>query len=161
MKRWINWAVWCYMWCRYVMFRFEFYEEFCVLVLSNTLRPKQNGWHFADDIFKCFFLNENLWITSQISLKFVPKGPINNIPSLVQIMAWRHPGGKPLSEPTMFSLPPHICNTRPWWVNMFCYFASLTSCLVAAAMHETQAWPALWLQISWHLIMLGNCQSNT
>ena len=52
-------------------------------------------------------------ISIKISLKFVPKGPINNIPSLVQIMAWRRPGGKPLSEPTMVSLLMHICVTRP------------------------------------------------
>ena len=45
----------------------------------NTLRPKENGRHFADDIF----LNENVWIPVKISLKFVPKGPINNIPALV------------------------------------------------------------------------------
>ena len=64
-----------------------------------TLRPRQNGRHFADDIFKCIFLNENVSIAIKISLKFVPKGPINNIPSLVQIMAWRRPGDKPLSEP--------------------------------------------------------------
>ena len=38
------------------------------------------------------------------SLKFVPKGPINNIPALVQIMAWRRPGDKPLSEPMSLSL---------------------------------------------------------
>ena len=37
----------------------------------------------------------------KISLKFAPKGPINNILSLVQIMAWCRPGDKPLSEPTM------------------------------------------------------------
>ena len=36
----------------------------------------------------------------RISLKFVPKGPINNIPALVQIMAWRRSGDKPLPEPT-------------------------------------------------------------
>ena len=56
---------------------------------------------FADDIFKCIFLNEKVWISIKISLKFVPKGPINNIPTLVQIMAWRRPGDKPLSEPKM------------------------------------------------------------
>ena len=67
----------------------------------NTLRPRQYGRHFADDIFKCIFLNENIWISIKISLKFVPKGPINNIPALVQIMAWRRPGDKPLSEPMM------------------------------------------------------------
>ena len=82
----------------------------------NTLRPRQNGRHFADDILKCIFLNENVWISIKISLKFVPKGPINNIPSLVQIMAWRRPGDKPLSEPMMVSLPTHICVTRLQWV---------------------------------------------
>ena len=83
----------------------------------NTLRPRQNGRHFADDIFNCIFLNENVWIPIRISLKFVPKGQINNIPALVQIIAWRRPGDKPLSEPMMVSLPTHICVTRPQWVN--------------------------------------------
>ena len=66
-----------------------------------TLRPRQNGRHFADDTFKRIFLNENVRISFQISLKLVPKGPINNIPALVQIMAWRRPGDKPLSKPMM------------------------------------------------------------
>ena len=83
----------------------------------NTLRPRQNGRHFADDIFKCIFLNENVWIPIKISLKFVPQGPINNIPALVQIMAWRRSGDKPLSEPMMVGLLTHICVTRPQWVN--------------------------------------------
>ena len=82
----------------------------------NTLRPRQNGRHFTDDIFKCIFLNENVWISIKISLKFVPKCPINNIPTLVQIMAWRRPGDKPLSEAMMVKLPTHICVTRPQWV---------------------------------------------
>ena len=51
--------------------------------IFNTLRPKQNGRHFADDVFKYIFLNENMWIPVKISLKYVPKGPINNIPALV------------------------------------------------------------------------------
>ena len=67
----------------------------------NTLRLRQNGRHFTDDIFKCIFLNENAWILISISLKFVPKGPINNIPALVQIMAWHQTGDKPLSETMM------------------------------------------------------------
>ena len=54
---------------------------------------------FPDDIFKCIFLKENVLISIKISLKFVPKGQINNIPALVSIMAWRRPGDKPLSEP--------------------------------------------------------------
>ena len=62
-------------------------------------------------------MNENVRISIEISLKFVPKGPINNIPALVQVMAcrlfkgpinnipalvqvvaWRQTGDKPLSE---------------------------------------------------------------
>ena len=82
----------------------------------NTFGPRQNGRHFADDIFKCIFVNENVWIPIKISLKVVPKGPINNIPVLVQILAWRLAGDKPLSEPIMVSLPTHICVTRPQWV---------------------------------------------
>ena len=83
----------------------------------NTLRPRQNGRHLPDDIFKNIFLNETVRISIKMSLKFVLKGPFNNIPALVQIMAWRRPGDKPLSEPMMDSLPTHICVTRPQWVN--------------------------------------------
>ena len=85
----------------------------------NTLRPRQNGRLFADDTFKCIFLNENNRISSEISLKFVPKGPINSIPALVEIMAWRRPGDKPLSEPMMVSLLTHIYVTRPQWVKQW------------------------------------------
>ena len=79
----------------------------------NTLRPRRDRRHFADDIFKCVLLNENERISLRISLKFVPKGSINNNPALVQIMAWRRSGDKPLSEPMMGSLLTHICVTRP------------------------------------------------
>ena len=89
-----------------------------LLLTVNTLRPRQNGRHFADDIFKCLFINENVWISIKISLKFVPRCPIDNIPALLQIMAWRRSGDKPLSEPMMVSLPTHICVTRPQWVNI-------------------------------------------
>ena len=84
----------------------------------NTLRPRQNGRHFADAIFKCIFVNEYVWIPIKNSLKFVPKGPINNMAALVQIMAWRRAGDKPLSEPMMVSLRTHICVTRPQWVKL-------------------------------------------
>ena len=85
----------------------------------NTLRQRQNGCHFADDIFKCIFLKENAWILIKISQKFVPQGPINNIQALVQIMAWRRPGDKPLSGPMMVRLPTHICVTQPQWENLY------------------------------------------
>ena len=87
----------------------------------NTLRPRQNGRRFANDTFKRIFLNENVRISITISLKFVPKGPNNNNPALVQIMAWRRPGDKPLSKPRMESLLTHICVTRPQWVKVLKY----------------------------------------
>ena len=87
-------------------------------LLLNTLRPRQNGRLFADDTFKRIFLNETNRISIKISLKFVPKGLINNIPALVLIMAWRRPGDKPLSEPMMVRSLTHICVTRPQWVKM-------------------------------------------
>ena len=49
----------------------------------NSSPPGQNGRHFADDILRCIFLNETFYILINISLKFVPKGPIDYKPALV------------------------------------------------------------------------------
>ena len=125
----------------------------------NTLRPRQNGRHFTDDTFKRIFLNDIVRIPIKISLKFVPKDPVINIPALVQIMAWRRPGDKPLSEPMMVSLLMHICVTQPQWVKigkqhpitgsrrwaMGCtlWIAWCTSCMLMAWFHALpgqQAW---------------------
>ena len=91
--------------------------HFVGLTDLNTLRPRQNGRHFANYNFTCIFVNKNVWIPIKMSLRYISKGPIHNIPTLVQIMAWRHPGDKPLSKPMMFSLLTHMCVTRPLWVN--------------------------------------------
>ena len=61
----------------------------------------------------------------KISLKFVPKGPLDNIWALAQIMARHLLGDKPLSEPMMISLLTHICITRPQWVNNICILMHL------------------------------------
>ena len=71
------------------------------LFFFNILWPKQNGYHFTDDILKCIFCKEDVRISIEIPLRFVPKSPIDNSPAVVQIMAWRRIGGKPLSEPMM------------------------------------------------------------
>ena len=82
----------------------------------NTLRLRQNGYYFADTTFKCIFAKVSVRILIEISLKFLPKGPIKNISALVQIMAWLRPGDKPLSEPMMVLSPMHKCITQPQWV---------------------------------------------
>ena len=91
------------------------------------------------------FVNENVRISIEFSVKFVPKGPINNIPALVQIIAWRRPGDKSLSEPVMVSLLTHICVTRPQWVNYLfmailvaglanlCYWKEFHGCILLVA----------------------------
>ena len=90
---------------------------FVLLWLINTLRPRQNGRHFPDDIFKSIFLNGNVWISIKIPMEFFARGPNINIPALVQIMAWRRPGDNPLSEPMTIILLRHICVTRSWLVD--------------------------------------------
>ena len=70
-------------------------------ILVNSSPSGQNGCHFADDSFRCIFVNEKFCILIKISLKFVPEGPIDNNSALVQIMAWRQIGDKSLSEPML------------------------------------------------------------
>ena len=110
----------------------------------NILWPSQNGHRFANDTFKRIFVNENVRISIKISLKFVPKGPFDNIPALVQIMAWRRSCDKPLSEPMMVGLLTHICVTRPQWVNgkvvqrwtLLKMWVSYASIMIKADLHD-------------------------
>ena len=67
----------------------------------NSSPPGQNGRHFTDNIFNYIFMNENIIILMQISLKFAPMGPIDNKSALVQVTAWHRPGDKPLYEPML------------------------------------------------------------
>ena len=103
---------------KYIYDSLQSYGDSIASTIINTLRPRQNGRHFTDDTFNRILWIKMFRILIKFSLMFVPKGPINNIPALVQIMAWRHPGDKPLSEPVMVSLLTHICVTRPQWVKL-------------------------------------------
>ena len=58
-------------------------------------------------------LNENVWIPIKTCTKVCSQSPINNIPAMVQIIAWCRPGDKSLSEPMRVILPTHICIARP------------------------------------------------
>ena len=104
--------------------RTAFHNDWVVMNFSfigfafDTLRPRQNGRPFADDIFEQIFVKENVWISLKISLKFVPNFWIQDIQALAKIMACHWPGNKPLSEPMMVSLLTHIWVTRPQWVKI-------------------------------------------
>ena len=86
-----------------------FYPFFPVSI--NPSPPEQNGRNFADDILKCILITKN-FVSIRVSLKFVPKSPVDYLVALVQVMAWRRSGDKPLPEPRLASSPTHICNTR-------------------------------------------------
>ena len=53
----------------------------------------------ADEFFKRIFLNENDRFPIRVSLTFVPRSPIDDKSALVQVIAWRRIGDKPLPEP--------------------------------------------------------------
>ena len=59
------------------------YTKVSMMQAFNSSPPGQNGCHFADDVFKSILVNEKFCISIQISLKFAPKDPIDNNPSLV------------------------------------------------------------------------------
>ena len=88
-------------WLRHRQIRYRMSAESCTqlalwCICFNALRPRQNDRRFTDDTFKRIFLNENVCISIEISVKFVPKGPI---------------------EPMVVILLTHICVTRPQWFN--------------------------------------------
>ena len=67
----------------------------------NSSPPEENGRHFADDSFKHIFMNEKFCISTSMSPRFIPKGPIFNKSALDQVMAWRRTGDNPLPEPML------------------------------------------------------------
>ena len=68
------------------------------ILLWSYLDPWQNDRLSAIDILRYIFVNEKICILIEISLMFVHKGPIDNNPALVKVMAWYWIGDKPLSE---------------------------------------------------------------
>ena len=99
---------WTIMWSKYTL-RLKW-------ILLPTLPTRQSDCHFADDIFRCIFVNDKFCILMKISLKFIHKGPTDNNPALVQIMGWHRAGDKPLYASMMVSFATHICVSRPQWV---------------------------------------------
>ena len=102
----IWWAVHCKIGCRqYIgicqageVCNLKCMVSMIVTSSFNSSSPGLNGHHFTDNICRSIFVNEKIWILIKNWLKFVPKGPIDNDTALVQIMAWRQIGDKPLSK---------------------------------------------------------------
>ena len=101
--------------------------------LNLNSSPGQNGHQFADDIFKCIFMNDKFCILIPVSLKFVPKSPIDNNPTLVQAMAWRRIGDKPLPEPMRLNSLTHVCSSRGRLVNFSNFRVRASASLRAAS----------------------------
>ena len=71
--------------CKHFLWKENAFENAANLFRHHCINSSpfgQNDHHFTD-IFKCIFLNENVWIVIKISLKFVPQGPIDNNEALV------------------------------------------------------------------------------
>ena len=84
------------------------YRSFCICLLRlSSIHTSYicNYTHLPlskmAGIFKCIFMNEKFCVFIQNSLKFVPKGPIDNKSMMVQVIAWRRTGDNPLSEPML------------------------------------------------------------
>ena len=119
---------------------------FCIIE-AYTKWPLFSRWHF-----RMHFLKENVWIPIKISLKFVPKSPINNIPALVPLMAWRRPGDKPLSEPMLVRLPRHISVTRPQWVFLMAHNGTHFADKIINHIFSTKNW-CISIQISLNIVL--------
>ena len=72
-----------------------------VHTISRVMKSAQNGRDVADNIFKCIFLKDNVFILFWNPIKLVPEVPIDSKWVLVQIMAWRRAKDEPLFEPLM------------------------------------------------------------
>ena len=86
------------------------HEEDDFLAIINSSPLYKMVAILADDNFKCIFFNENDRIPIQISLKFVPNGSIDNEPALVQVIALRQTGNKPLFSQSTMLVNNHYLN---------------------------------------------------
>ena len=109
--------LWCFLWSApeqklSKQWRRRWFEtSSCSLWRHCDVMPRQNGLHVAYDFFKCDFLNDMFHILIAISLKFAPKGPFSNKPSLITIMTCRLLGGQ-------------------WWSSLLIYMHHLVSIIL-------------------------------
>ena len=124
----------------------------------NTLRLRQNGHHFTDNIFKCISLNEKFWILSKISLKYIPYGLIDNIGALVQVITRHWAGDKPLSESILLCCASLGLNESIF--NQICF--QIHSGIIRDVVFLHESWP--WCRGQKTLLTVGSdglCKVST
>ena len=123
-----------------------------LIARNNTLRPRQNGQNFPDDIFKYIFLNETIWILNTIRLNFVPTGPGNGLAlTRHQAIIWTNDGlgwwrifvSCSLNELRYLSIS---CAIALRWMShsltedLSTLFQIMACCLTAPSHHLKQCW---------------------
>ena len=121
--------LWWLYWCWHI----EIEEK------VSSFRTQQFLMHFLE--WKC--MNFASYFTE---IWFVPKVRINNIPALVQIMAWRS-GDKPLSEPMMVNLLTLILGLNELTHMVRCWFTGTGSIVWWSQFHwsDSEGW--------WYIIL--------
>ena len=98
--------------------------EYSVGVLSIKTHWGRGKWSpFSRRHFEMNFLEWNVWIWMQMSLKFVPRVQL----TISHIVSVGRPGDKPSSETMMVSLLTQICITQSQWANyvtQYCHRSS-------------------------------------
>ena len=96
--------------------------KFCLSFALNTLRPRQNGCHFADDIFKCILLNEIVlnfpkFYSHESNCQYGSIGSDNSLaPNRLQTEVGACSVPSHYLNQWWRRLPKHTCITRPQWV---------------------------------------------
>ena len=141
--------IWCSL-CRRIIISYSI----------NTLRMRQSDRHFPD-IFRRIFVNENIQISIDIPLNVVPYGPIDYDTALVQIMAWRWAGDKPLSEAMKPCSLTNIMNLSASIFKCEINFLSLYRVKPVDFQYQEMIWTAntrkCFSKFSRHKIRLINC----
>ena len=119
---------------------------------ANTLRPWQNGRHLPDDILKCTYWMKICQFRLIFHWSFSSRGPINNIPALAQIMAWRRIGDKTLSEPILTQITEAYMrylgemSQTHWYIcdNAACYQVTVAGAVIPIPCHVVTSLELIW-----------------
>ena len=148
-------------WTRAPLFEHTFQAggEYDVRVKAfNAGKLTHWGWDKMDAILQRIFSNSFSWMIIVIFwCKFhwntFPMGPIDNMPTLVQVMAWHQTSNMPLSEPIPLSEPMPL--SEPVHRRIYAALGENELALYGLVMPYGiidlgQHWLRSWLIASWH-----------